>query len=166
MRHRILIAPLALLFGLSGHRLVAQRTEPHSDTSAHDTAFAAMQQRGRMVMGVDQYTSMHRFDDLPDGGRITLVRTTDDTAGTARIQQHLRSIAAAFKAGDFSSPMMVHAKDVPGTRVMAERSAVIEYSVRAVPRGAELTIHTTDPDAVRAIHEFLAFQRAEHHASH
>ena len=39
-----------------------------------DTSFAAMQARGQMVMGVDQYTSMHVFEDLPDGGRIVLER--------------------------------------------------------------------------------------------
>lgn len=165
MRHRVLIVPLALLLGSSPRPLVAQSSHAHSDTSAHDTAFAAMQERGRMVMGVDQSTSTHRFDDLPDGGRITLVRTTDDSAGAARIQQHLRAIAAAFKAGDFSSPMTVHAMDVPGTQVMAQKTATIVYSVRALQRGAELRIHTTDPYAIRAVHDFLAFQRAEHHVS-
>jgi len=32
-----------------------------------DADFAAMQERGQMVMGVDQYTSAHIFEDLPDG---------------------------------------------------------------------------------------------------
>lgn len=117
-----------------------------------------------MVMGVDQYTSSHKFDDLPDGGRITLLRAVDDTVGAARIRSHLRAIAGAFAAGDFSSPMIVHAKDVPGTRVMSAKRAVIRYSVRALERGGELTIRTRDPDAIRAVHEFLAFQRAAHHA--
>lgn len=117
-----------------------------------------------MVMGVDQYTSTHHFDDLSDGGRITLVRNDADTAGAARIRQHLRAIAAAFASGDFSSPMLVHMKDVPGTKTMAEKKGVIQYSVRALDRGGELTMHTTDPAAVRAIHDFLAFQRTEHHA--
>jgi TusA-related sulfurtransferase len=49
---------------------------------------------------------------------------------------------------------------------MATKKAVIRYSVRPLDRGGQLTIHTTDPDAVRAVHEFLAFQRAEHHAPH
>jgi len=164
MRHRLAVFSLLVCAGTSGQRLVAQGT--HADSSAHDSAYAAMQERGRMVMGVDQYTSVHHFDDLPTGGRITLVRTADDTAGAARIQEHLRDIAAAFAAGDFSSPMTVHMKDVPGTKVMAAKRAVIQYTVRTLDRGAELTIHTTDPDAVRAVHEFLAFQRTEHHAPH
>ena len=39
---------------------------------AQDTAFRSMQERGHMAMGVDQYTSAHQFDLLPDGGRIAL----------------------------------------------------------------------------------------------
>jgi hypothetical protein len=150
---------------LSGTRAAAQSAHHTADT-AHDSAYAAMQERGRMVMGVDQYTSTHHFDDLSYGGRITLVRNADDSAGAARIQMHLRTIAAAFRAGDFSSPMMVHVTDVPGTDVMIARKAAIEYSVHALPRGGELIIRTRDPDAIRAVHEFLAFQRSEHHAGH
>lgn len=166
MRLRTLLVALLLVASHSARRVSAQHAHASMDTSSHDSAYAAMQERGRVVMGVDQYTSTHHFDDLPNGGRITLVRNADDTAGAVRIQRHLRSIATAFKAGDFTSPMTVHFKDVPGASVMAAKRAVIDYSVRALARGAELTIYTTDPDAIRAIHEFLAFQRTEHHAPH
>src|SRR5689334_7346501 len=81
--------------------------------SAHDSAFAAMQERGKIAMGVDQYTSTHHFDALPDGGRIELQRDVPDSAGTERIRAHLREIARAFKAGDFSTPATVHMRDVP-----------------------------------------------------
>src|SRR6478672_9598741 len=48
-----------------------------------DSAFAAVQKRGAAVMGVDQYTSAHVFEDLPDGGRIVLERKdTTDSAGS------------------------------------------------------------------------------------
>jgi TusA-related sulfurtransferase len=132
--------------------------------AAHDSAFAAMQERGKMAMGVDQYASTHHFDALPDGGRIELVRDDGDSADVARIRAHIREIAHAFKAGDFSTPSMVHMQHVPGTEVMASRRASITYEPRDVPRGAELRIRTTDPQALRAIHEFMAFQRGEHHA--
>ena len=46
-----------------------------------DSAFAALQERGKVAMGVDQYTSAHRFDDLADGGRIELQRDPADTVG-------------------------------------------------------------------------------------
>src|SRR2546426_11888139 len=89
-------------------------------TTPPDSAFAAMQSRGEMVMGVNQYTSAHVFEDLPDGGRIVLDRdTSTDTAGVARIRQHMRDITASFQAGDFAKPFQVHAEAVPGTAVMA-----------------------------------------------
>lgn len=163
MRQLALLATPLVALSMRGTPAFAQRMHMGSDTSGHDSAFAARQARGKMVMGVDQSTSTHHFVDLPNGGRITLVRDSDDAAGAARIQHHLREIAAAFSSGDFSSPMLVHMKDVPGTRVMAEKKALIHYSTRALDRGGELTIQSSDPDAVRAIHEFLSFQRTEHH---
>ena len=133
--------------------------------SAQDSSFAAMQRRGKMVMGVDQYTSVHKFDDLADGGRIELQAGHDDSAGVHTIRKHLHDTAHAFEKGDFSGPSFVHMKNVPGTRVMVEKRAAIHYSVSELPRGGELRISSADPGAVKAVHEFLAFQRSEHHAA-
>ena len=99
--------------------LVAQTHDDHSHAAMQeDSAFRAMQARGQAVMGVDQYTSVHRFDALRDGGRIVLQRDRDDSAGAVVIRAHLRSVARAFSAGDFSSPRAVHVDTVPGTAVM------------------------------------------------
>lgn len=133
-------------------------------TAEAQDSFSGLQKRGAVAMGVDQYTSVHKFDDLADGGRIELQRDRDDTAGTRVIREHLRTIAAAFKSGDFSTPAFVHLKEVPGTAEMARRSAAIRYAYKPLPRGGELRISTTDPAAVKAVHEFMAFQRGEHHA--
>ena len=125
-----------------------------------------MQARGAepRAMGVDQYTSVHRFDALPDGGRIELQRETDDSAGIAQIRRHLHQIATAFAAGDFSTPEFVHMAKVPGTDVMAARLQYITYQAHDLPRGGEVRITTHDPQALAAIHDFLAYQRSEHHA--
>jgi hypothetical protein len=131
-----------------------------------DSAFAAMQARGALVMGVDQYTSQHMFEDLPDGGRIVLDRDTDaDTAGIARIRAHMRDIAAAFARGDFAKPFAVHDMTPPGAAVLTARRSAISYEALDRPRGAEVRIRTSDSTAVAAVHEFLAFQRREHHAA-
>ena len=143
--------------------LAACARDSASDAS-EDTSFAALQARGHEAMGVDQYTSQHRFAPLPDGGRIELQRDTGDTAGVATIRAHMRDIAGRFSQGDFSIPGFVHAQEVPGTRVMAEKKAAITYDARDLPGGAEVRIRTADPDAVAAIHEFLAFQRGDHRA--
>jgi hypothetical protein len=136
----------------------------HAGHAAADTdaAFAALQARGMQAMGVDQYTSSHSFDALPDGGRIELQRDVDDPAGVAQIRAHLRGIAEAFESGDFSTPAFVHMQQVPGADVMAARRNVISYTFSELPRGGELRITTRDPSAVEGIHAFLAFQRQDH----
>jgi hypothetical protein len=113
---------------------------------------------------VDQYTSTHRFDALPDGGRIELQRDSDDAEGIATIRAHLRQIADAFTRGDFATPAFVHQQAVPGTAVMAARRAAIRYHYRDRPRGGEVRITTADAQAVAAIHAFMAFQRGDHRA--
>jgi hypothetical protein len=116
-------------------------------------------------MGVDQYTSTHLFDALPDGGRIELQRDVDDSAGVEQIRRHLQEIARAFKSGDFGTPAFVHMQAVPGAAVMSAKRDVITYTYRDLPRGGEVRIATTDPEAIQAIHEFVAFQRQDHRAS-
>ena len=167
IQHVSRAATLAL-FGLTACTSPA----PHADTAAaHDTvasdsAYAAVQARGAdpRAMGVDQYTSPHRFDALPDGGRIELLRATDDSGGVAQVRRHMREIATAFARGDFTTPAFVHARDVPGTDVMAARKDAITYDVRDLPRGSEVRITTRDPEALRAVHAFIAFQRGDHRA--
>ena len=136
----------------------------HATARAHgsDSIFAAMQSRGALGMGVDQYTSTHTFESLPDGGRITLRRDIEDSAGVNGIRAHLQSIAASFVAGDFATPGFVHSDTVPGTAVMAARRALIRYAVAPIPHGGELIMQTSDPAALDAIHRFLAYQRREH----
>ena len=151
--------------GLSATAACTSRSGHSADTAGRDTSFAAVQSRGREVMGVDQYTSTHVFEDLPDGGRIVLDRDTSDSAGVAIIRRHMRDIAADFRAGDFTKPFQVHARAVPGTDVMAARRDAITYEVVDRPRGAEVRIHSSDSSAVTAIHAFLAFQRSDHRAA-
>jgi hypothetical protein len=128
--------------------------------------FAATQLRGRAVMGVDQYASAHVFEDLPDGGRVVLDKTDPvDSAAVAQIRAHMRDIEAAFQAGDFTKPFQVHAQVVPGTAMMDERRGAISYRAVERPRGGEVRITTADSVAVRAIHEFLEFQRGAHRAA-
>ena len=133
--------------------------------SAADTGFVGVQARGQAVMGVDQYTSQHVFEDLPDGGRVVLERNdAADSVGIATIRAHMRDIARRFASGDFALPGVVHDREVPGTGVMAARRSAISYTALDRPRGGELRIASHDSVAVAAIHQFLAFQRMDHHA--
>lgn len=133
--------------------------------TAGDSGFAGVQRRGAAVMGVNQYTSRHVFQPLADGGRIELQRSVDDSAGVAQIRRHMQMIARQFADGDFRLPGVVHDREVPGTRIMAERRDAIHYTVESLPRGGAVRVQSGDSLAVRAIHDFLAFQRQDHHAS-
>ena len=156
--HRILSTCLIVALGCTG--------APHNDlTVGADSAFAALQTRGASAMGVDQSTSSHIFESLPDGGRIVLQRDSLDAAGTEVIRAHMRDIAVRFAAGDFTIPGMVHAQDVPGTAEMSALRASIRYAADTLPHGAQVRITTEDTNAVSAIHAFLAFQRMDHRAA-
>jgi hypothetical protein len=143
---------------------VAKTAEARRAAAAADAGFAATQARGGVAMEVDQYTSTHLFQPLPDGGRIELQRDVPDSAGRARILAHMGLIAEAFAAGDFRLPGFVHAREVPGTRMMAVEREKISYAVESLPRGAAVRLRTSDSAAVEAIHRFLAFQRMDHRA--
>ena len=146
--------PLLVMVGLVG-----------CSTGKDNREFAAMQERGEHVMGVDQYTSAHVFEDLSDGGRVVLDRDDPaDTVGIMAIRAHMRDIATAFRAGDFTKPFAVHAQTVPGTAIMTAHRDAISYEVLDRPRGGEVRIRSADPAVVAAIHEFLEFQRQQHHA--
>jgi hypothetical protein len=135
-----------------------------ADVPADEASFAELQARGHEAMGVDQYTSVHLFDALPDGGRIELQRAVDDPDGVAQIRAHLQEIVRAFESGDFSTPAFVHAQEVPGTAVMAAKRDAITYTYRDLPAGGEVRIVTQDAAAIAAIHAFMEFQRDDHRA--
>ena len=157
MRLMIFLAALAVCPPLS-----AQARSGTPPVRKSDSAFAALQERGHHAMGVDQYASRHRFESLSDGGRIELLLPGGDSASISRIRTHMRGIAAAFKNGDFSTPAFVHMHAVPGTPDMSAKRDAIEYEARDLPTGAELRMRTSDSLALRAIHQFMEFQRSDH----
>ena len=126
--------------------------------------FEELQARGQTAMGVNQYTSTHKFDALADGGRIELQRDANDPRDVATIRTHLKEVMAPFQRGDFTTPAFVHAQEVPGAKVMAARREYIEYVYSDLPQGGVIRITTKDPQALHAVHEFVAFQRKDHRA--
>jgi hypothetical protein len=48
---------------------------------------------------------------------------------------------------------------------MAARRSAISYTALDRPKGGELRIASRDSVAIAAIHQFLAFQRMDHHAA-
>jgi len=133
--------------------------------SSADQRFAEMQERGNRSMGFDQSKTTHHFRSLEDGGAIEVtVNDPADTTHLAAIRNHLSQTAKQFAAGDFSSPMMTHGELPPGAAEMQKLKDKIAYTYEELPRGARVRITTGDPQAIAAVHKFLAYQIKEHHS--
>lgn len=142
---------LTLLQASAGHQAIAP--------SGHQ----AVNERGAHVMGFDQDKTTHSFRLHPDGGAVDIsVKDRGDAANRNAIRSHLPHIAQMFGLGNFEAPMLIHATKVPGTEQMAALKNRIRFVYVETAGGGRLDIFTTDADALRAIHEFMRFQIADH----
>jgi hypothetical protein len=132
--------------------------------AARQDHHAPANQRAASVMGFDQDRTAHHFLLFKDGGAIDVsVKDQADTKNREAIRSHLRDIATMFGSGNFDAPMLVHdSAKVPGTKVMLAGKDVIRYQYAETPSGGRVTIMTSDPAALAALHQFLKFQIAEH----
>jgi hypothetical protein len=105
----------------------------------------------------------HHFELLPDGGIIEVdVKDEKDTATRDEIRGQFVHIASMFSANNFEIPMFIHDTVPPGVPVMKEKSKAITYTLQQTPGGARIKIQTDDPEALKAVHEFLIFQIRDH----
>ncbi len=137
-----------------------------SAASAHSHQSASgstLKSRGNAAMGFEQSKTTHHFLLKLDGGAIQVqANDAQDTVSLGQIRKHFHRIAAAFAAGDFQIPMMVHDTLPPGVTAMKRLSAKIQYTYEETPTGARVVIKTADPSALDAIHDFLRYQIHEH----
>ena len=118
---------------------------------------------GDADMGFPHDKTTHHFRLYSDGGAIEVTANdTKDSQNTEAIRSHLTHIVSMFSAGDFSIPMFVHGQPPPGVAVMKEKRAEIAYSFEELTAGGGVRIKTANQDALKAVHEFLRFQIAEH----
>jgi hypothetical protein len=122
-----------------------------------------MTKRGEHAMGFDQQATTHHFRLERQGGTIEITaRDGADTTAVEQIRMHLAHIKVAFAAGDFTLPIFIHATSPPGLDQLEARRAQLHYETQETPAGGRLVIRTSDPDALKALHEFLRFQITEH----
>jgi hypothetical protein len=125
---------------------------------------AALRERGALAMGFDQDKTAHQFRIAATGGSIEVeVKDPADSASRDRVRSHLKEIAAAFANGDFAKPFQTHAEVPPGVPAMQRLKAAIQYRYEQTDHGGAVRITTADPEALKAVHEFLRYQSAEHH---
>jgi hypothetical protein len=155
-----------LLF--SGLQLSAQdvqscpmHKEHMKEASQHQ---ADVEKHGDEAMGFPHDKTTHHFRMYSDGGAIEVtVNDTKDSQNMQAIRSHLMHIVTMFSNGEFSIPMFVHDRVPPGVPVMKEKRTEISYTFEELPSGGTVRIKTTNPDALKAIHDFLRFQIEDHH---
>ena len=135
--------------------LASPPAAPHQHAASHD--------RANQGMGFDQQKTTHHFLLQKTGGTIEVTaKDAGDTASTDQIRMHLRHIASAFAAGDFSLPMFIHDTTPPGIDVMKARRERMTFRYEDIEKGGKVVIQTADPAAQDALHEFLRYQIREH----
>jgi hypothetical protein len=125
---------------------------------------ADVEKHGDEAMGFPHDKTTHHFRLYSDGGDIEVsVNDSQDSQNLQAIRSHLTHIVTMFSNGEFSIPMFIHDRVPPGVSMMKEKRADILYSFEELPAGGKVRIKTANPDALKAIHEFLRFQIADHH---
>jgi len=126
---------------------------------------ADVERHGDEAMGFPHDKTTHHFRLYSDGGAIEVtVNDNQDSQNLQAIRSHLTHIVTMFSNGEFSIPMFVHDQVPPGVPVMKEKHAEISYSFEELPAGGRVRIKTENREALKAIHEFLRFQIADHHS--
>ncbi|HXJ05475.1 MAG TPA: hypothetical protein VNH65_10275 [Candidatus Acidoferrum sp.] len=159
--HSLLTATLFLLAALSG--FPQSKPAVQDKSAAQDDHHKGVVERGDHVMGFSHDKATHHFILYPDGGAIDVqANAANDTATRDEIRMHFGHIAKMFAAGDFSSPMLIHSQNPPGTATMKRLRGAIHYKLETTEQGARIRIITKNADAVAAVHEFLRFQIKDH----
>jgi TusA-related sulfurtransferase len=150
-----------VLVSLTIHAQDTMQCPQHQESP--DQHAAGVDMRGDHAMGFSHENTKHHFEELPDGGIIEVdANSESDMATRDQIREHLKHIAGMFSANDFEVPMFIHDTIPPGVPVMKLKSGEIAYTYLPTQRGAMVRIVTHDPAALKAVHEFLAFQIEDH----
>jgi hypothetical protein len=157
---KVLFAAILTLFVQHPGMPAGMSHEQHMKEMQKD---AELKKRGAIAMGFDQDKTTHHFRATPTGGSIEVtVKDAADVVSRDQIRAHLKEIAGAFAKGDFAKPFQTHAEVPPGVPAMQRLKEAIRYKYEDTADGGAVRITTTDPDALKAVHEFLAYQGREH----
>ena len=150
-----------LQLGAQGMQSCPMHKEHLKAASQH---LADVEKHGDEAMGFPHDKTTHHFRLYSDGGAIEVtVNDSKDSQNMQAIRSHLTHIATMFSNGEFSIPMFVHDQIPPGVPVMKEKHVDISYAFEELPAGGRVRIKTMNPDALKAVHEFLRFQIEDHH---
>jgi hypothetical protein len=138
-------------------------TIAHSTMNMNSSSMSSMLERGNIAMGFNQSNIMHHFVVTPIGGEIIIVAlNSSDVKTINQIKNHVIEIQKDFSEGNFTKPFFIHAQEVPGTKIMAEKKDLINYSIQQIKNGYMLVLTTSDGQLIEAIKQFMAFQASQH----
>ncbi|MFN0119019.1 MAG: hypothetical protein ACKV2V_00805 [Blastocatellia bacterium] len=148
-----------LMTGAADGSRPPQKQKDTAHTGHHD----GVDQRGDHVMGFSHEKTSHHFRLTADGGLIEVI-VNDDKDGASRdmIRSHLGHIARKFAAGDFTAPMLIHARTPPGVPVLRKLKSRISWQFEETESGGRVRMRTDNARAITAMHKFLRFQIADH----
>ncbi len=124
--------------------------------------------RGADVMPFDQGAATHTdtANDNANGGAETVrANNPGDTAQIELVRGHLRQIAAAFAAGDFSDPPQSTRPICPALPHLSASASKLSIVYGDVYAGGRITYSSVDPTLVAALHDWFAAQASDHRMS-
>ncbi|WP_217807380.1 aspartate carbamoyltransferase [Methylomagnum ishizawai] len=151
---------LSLGFVLATSCLSALPAAAESDAARQ----AEVAGRGAQVMPFDLEKTRHIFTPTADGGvQQVVVLDPQDRTQIEAVRQHLATIAAGFRRGDFAGPIAIHGAGMPGlARLRQAQPGELDIAYREVADGGEIRYSSKVPAVVAAIHQYFEAQLADH----
>ena len=133
-----------------------------SDASGQNRQ-AEVRARGPDVMSFSLDATQHVFEKAPNGGTQRVIARAGHAEEIPKIRDHLRAIAAAFAARDFSGPTHIHGEGMPGlAELKAASSTDLTVEYRDVNDGGEITYRATSDSVRNAVHQWFDAQLSDH----
>jgi len=89
---------------------------------------STLESRGKAAMGFEPSKTTHHFLLSPRAAHPGSGNDPQDTISLEQIRKHFQHIAAAFAAGNFQIPIMVHDTVPPGATAMKRLRGKIQYT--------------------------------------
>ena len=152
----IVLACMGLVLSLT---VLCWATEPQTERQMK------VHHMGANVMPFDLSKTLHIFEMTDHGGiQQVIIRDPKDKAQIPIIRKHLQYEAMRFREGNFTDPISLHGKNMPGIKELSANASKIKIDYGDLTNGAQLTFETNDLHLITAIHRWFGAQLSDHGA--